>query len=130
MPESKSNQQAKHQNYQHWQTPANLLLLMAFIMPLVFSTWMALINNFSVETAHFSGREIGILQSLREVPGFLAFTAIFVLLIIREQRFALVSLLILAVGVFLTGYFPSVLGLYATTVIMSIGSWSQNSENQ
>ena len=121
MPESKSNQQAKHQNYQHWQTPANLLLLMAFIMPLVFSTWMALINNFSVEAAHFSGREIGILQSLREVPGFLAFTAIFVLLIIREQRFALVSLLILAVGVFLTGYFPSVLGLYATTVIMSIG---------
>ena len=94
---------------------------MAFTMPLIFSTWMALINNFSKEVAGFSGKEIGILQSLREVPGFLAFTAIWVLLIIREQRFALLSLLTLAIGVLLTGHFPSVFGLYITTVIMSIG---------
>ena len=101
--------------------PFALLLAMAFIMPLVFSTWMALINNFSQEMASFTGREIGILQSLREIPGFLAFTAVWVLLFIREQRFALLSLLILSVGVLLTGYFPSILGLYITTVIMSIG---------
>ena len=104
-----------------WRTPYVLLLLMAFIMPLIFSTWMALINNFSKEAADFTGREIGILQSLREIPGFLAFTAVWVLLFIREQRFALLSLLILAIGVLLTGYFPSVMGLYITTVIMSIG---------
>lgn len=104
-----------------WRTPANFLLLMAFIMPLVFSTWMALINNFSIEIANFTGKEIGILQSLREIPGFLAFTAIFLLLIIKEQRLALLSLLILAIGVFITGYFPTILGLYITTVIMSIG---------
>lgn len=106
---------------QTWRNPFVLLLLMAFVMPLIFSTWMALINNFSKEAADFTGKEIGILQSLREVPGFLAFTAVWVLLFIREQRFALVSLLTLAVGVLLTGYFPSVLGLYVTTVIMSIG---------
>ncbi len=104
-----------------WRNPFVLLLLMAFVMPLIFSTWMALINNFSKEAAEFTGKEIGILQSLREIPGFLAFTAVWVLLFIREQRFAIVSLLILAVGVLLTGYFPSVLGLYITTVIMSIG---------
>ena len=115
------NPSSNSTNHKTWQTPANLLLLMAFIMPLVFSTWMALINNFSVESASFTGREIGILQSLREIPGFLAFTAIFVLLFIKEQRFALVSLLLLSIGVFLTGYFPSVLGLYITTVVMSIG---------
>lgn len=104
-----------------WRNPKTLLLLMAFVMPLVFSTWMALLNNFTTEAASFTGREIGILQSLREIPGFLAFTAIFVLLIIREQKFAILSLLTLSIGVFLTGYFPSVLGLYITTVIMSIG---------
>ncbi|MGH1484565.1 MAG: MFS transporter, partial [Cellvibrionaceae bacterium] len=104
-----------------WKTPFVLLLLMAFVMPLIFSTWMALINNFSKEAAGFTGKEIGILQSLREIPGFLAFTAVWVLLIIREQRFALLSLLLLSIGVLLTGYFPSVLGLYITTVIMSIG---------
>ncbi len=104
-----------------FKNPLVLLLVMAFVMPLIFSTWMALINNFSKEAADFTGREIGILQSLREVPGFLAFTAVWVLLVIREQRFAILSLLILAVGVLLTGYFPSVMGLYITTVIMSIG---------
>ncbi|MGS2717022.1 MFS transporter [Eionea flava] len=106
---------------QQWRTPFILLLLMAFVMPLIFSTWMALINNFSTEAAAFTGKEIGILQSLREVPGFLAFTVVWVLLLIREQQLAIVSLLLLAIGVLLTGYFPSVLGLYITTVIMSIG---------
>ncbi|GHA19342.1 MFS transporter [Arenicella chitinivorans] len=104
-----------------WQTPASLLLLMAFIMPLAFSTWAALINNFSNESAGFTGREIGILQSLREIPGFLAFTAVWLLAFIREQRFALLALFLLAFGVVVTGYFPTVMGLYVTTVIMSIG---------
>lgn len=99
----------------------NFLLLIAFIMPIAFSGWMALLNNFAVESAGFTGREIGILQSLREVPGFLSFAAVFVLLFIHEQRFAVVSLFLLGLGVFLTGFFPSVLGLYVTTVIMSIG---------
>jgi hypothetical protein len=104
-----------------WQKPEILLLLMAFIMPLAFSTWTALINNFSQEAAGFTGREIGILQSLREVPGFLAFTAVLLLAFIKEQRFAMLSLLLLSAGVLLTGFFPSVVGLYITTVVMSVG---------
>lgn len=99
----------------------HFLLLIAFAMPIAFSTWMALLNNFSIDAAAFTGREIGILQSLREVPGFLAFTAVFVLWVLHEQRFAVLSLGMLGIGVFLTGFFPSVLGLYATTVLMSIG---------
>ena len=99
----------------------NFLLACAFIMPLTFSVWQALLNNFAVERAAFTGAEIGILQSLREVPGFLAFTAVFLLLFIREQRFALLSLLVMSVGVALTPFFPSALGLYATTVVMSLG---------
>ncbi len=103
------------------KTPENLLLAMAFIMPLVFSVWMALLNNFVVEKANFTGIEIGILQSLREVPGFLAFTVIYVLLFIREQKLAYISLGLTSIGVAATGFFPSVVGLYLTTVIMSIG---------
>ncbi|MCH1413609.1 MAG: MFS transporter, partial [Glaciecola sp.] len=52
---------------------------MAFVMPFVFSTWMTLLNNFVIEKAAFTGAEIGLLQSIREIPGFLAFTAIYVL---------------------------------------------------
>ena len=97
------------------------LKAMAFIMPLVFSVWMVLLNNFVVEVADFSGKEIGLLQSLREVPGFLAFTVVLVLLVIKEQTLILWSLLTLCLGVAVTGYFPSEMGLYCTTVIMSIG---------
>ena len=67
------------------KTPTNLLIAMAFIMAMTFSVWNVLLNNFVVEKAAFTGKEIGILQSLREVPGFLAFTAIYLLLWIREQ---------------------------------------------
>ena len=104
-----------------WNTPQFLLLAMAFILPLVFSVWMVLLNNFVVEKAAFTGKEIGILQSLREVPGFLAFTAVYLLLFIKEQKLALLSLAVTAIGVAVTGFFPSAFGLYITTIIMSMG---------
>lgn len=104
-----------------FHSPEMLLLLMAFIMSLTFAVWNVLLNNFVIENAQFTGREIGILQSLREVPGFLAFTAIYLLLFIREQKFAYVFLGLMSIGVMATGNFPSEYGLYITTVIMSIG---------
>ena len=106
------------------------LKAMAFIMPLVFSVWMVLLNNFVVEVANFTGKEIGILQSLREIPGFLAFTVVLVLLVLKEQTLILWSLLTLSLGVAATGYFPSEIGLYCTTVIMSIGFHYYETVNQ
>jgi len=104
-----------------WQNPHTLLILMSVAMPIAFSSWAALLNNFVVERAGFTGVEIGILQSLREVPGFLAFTTVFVLLILREQTFAVIALALLGIGVALAGFFPSAIGLYLTTVLMSTG---------
>ena len=104
-----------------YNKPELLLLTMTFIMPLVFSVWMVLLNNFVIEKAAFTGKEIGILQSLREIPGFLAFTAIYVLLFIKEQTFALLSLALTCIGVAFTGFFPTTLGLYLTTILMSVG---------
>ena len=98
-----------------------LLFILAIGSPIAFSVWQALLNNFVVEIANFGGKEIGMLQSLREVPGFLAFTVVFLLLFIRQQNFAIISLILLGIGTVLTGYFPSILGLYITTVIMSTG---------
>ena len=101
--------------------PISLLILMSIAMPIAFNAWSAMLNNFVVEKAAFTGVEIGILQSLREVPGFLSFTLIFVLLVIKEQTFAVFSLALLGLGVCLTGFFPTVYGLYFTTVLMSTG---------
>jgi len=107
-----------------------LLFLMALAMPMAFSTWMVVINNFAVERAAFDGAEIGMLQSLREVPGFMAFAVILILPFIREQRLALLSLALLAFGTAVTGYFPSVFGLYVTTVVASIGFHYYETVNQ
>ncbi|ELI0634306.1 MFS transporter [Vibrio harveyi] len=104
-----------------WRTPQNFLLLISIIVPIAFSTWMALLNNFVIEKANFDGADIGLLQSVREIPGFLAFTVVFVLLFICEQRFMLVSLAMLTLGTAITGYFPSLFGLLFTTLLMSTG---------
>jgi hypothetical protein len=106
---------------QQLQKPEIYLYLFAAAVPICFASWQALINNFAVERAGFTGVEIGILQSLREVPGFLAFAVVFLLVMMREQTIAFVSLLALGIGTALTGMLPSVLGLYCTTVLMSVG---------
>ena len=105
----------------HWQTPVTFLVLASIAMPLGFSAWSELLNNFAIEKAAFTGVEIGILQSLREIPGFLAFTTVFVLLLLKEQTFAVMALAIFGLGIALTGFFPSEYGLYFSAVLMSIG---------
>lgn len=114
-------QKATNKQLKSWQSPFVFLAVAHIIMAITFAAWMAMLNNFVVEEAAFTGAEIGMLQSLREIPGFLAFTAVFVLLVFSEQVFALISLCVLSIGVAITGLFPSVYGLYATTVLMSIG---------
>ena len=104
-----------------WKTPQNFLLLISIVVPIAFSSWMALLNNFVIEKANFDGADIGLLQSVREIPGFLAFTVVFVLAFIREQRFMLISLAMLTVGTAITGLFPSLTGLLLTTILMSTG---------
>jgi len=106
---------------QHLQKPEIFLYLFAAAVPISFAAWQALINNFAIEQAGFTGIEIGILQSLREVPGFLAFAVVFLLVMMREQTIAFVALLALGIGTAITGMLPSVLGLYFTTVLMSVG---------
>ena len=110
--------------------PDILLYVMAAAVPIAFGVWQSLLNNFAIESAGFTGVEIGILQSLREVPGFLAFSVVFVLLLIREQTLAVVSLLVMGLGTALTGYFPSEVGLYCTTVLMSLGFHYYETVNQ
>ncbi|MYL83929.1 MFS transporter [Desulfovibrio aerotolerans] len=83
--------------------------------------WQTLINNFAVEAAHLSAGQLGFVQSIREVPGFLSMLVIYVLLIFTEQRAASLAVLLLGVGLCLTGYFPSFWGLTATTLLMSTG---------
>jgi hypothetical protein len=100
---------------------AKLLLLMASFSTISFATWNCLLNNYAVESLSFTGVEIGLLHSIREIPGLLAFTVVFVLMFIREQKLAYLSVLLLGGGIAVTGLFKSNMGFYITTVIMSVG---------
>jgi len=83
--------------------------------------WLTLFNNFAVEVAGLDGSHIGVIQSLREVPGFLALLAVYVIMILKEHRLSAVSVLFLGLGLALTGFFPSYPGLILTTLVMSFG---------
>ena len=102
-------------------TREQLLYLLAAAVPIAFTAWNALLNNFVVEVARFDGEKIGLLQSIREIPGLLAFSIVFILLIFRQQTAAYFSLFLLGFGTLITGFFPSTIGLYITTLIMSVG---------
>ncbi|MCW9033691.1 MAG: MFS transporter [Rhodospirillales bacterium] len=104
-----------------WRSPKGLLILISAAMPLSLGTWMALINNFAIERAAFDGADIGMLQSIREIPGFLAFAVVFLLLLFREQTLAMIALMMLGIGTAFTGLFPTFWGLCATTLFMSVG---------
>ena len=107
-----------------------LIYLFAIAVPISFATWMSMLNNFVVEVASFDGAKIGILQSIREIPGLLAFTVLFVLLMVAQQRLAYISLIFLGIGTALTGYFTNAMGLYITTFIMSLGFHYMETLNQ
>jgi len=112
---------ADAQRLPRWRRPEGLLYLMAFAMPISFATWSALLNNFVVEMAGFSGVEIGWLHTVREIPGLLAIGVIAILLIVREQVLAMVALLLLGVASALTAMFPTLGGILMLTLLSSIG---------
>jgi hypothetical protein len=83
--------------------------------------WMALFTNFAKEVIGVNGFEVGLAQSVREIPGFLTFLVIYVLLFVKEHRLSAWSVVLLGIGVAITGYFTTLPGLLFTTMVMSIG---------
>lgn len=104
------------------QRPMYQFLIMLTIASAVgLQGWRTLFNNFAVEVIGLDGFHIGIIQSVREIPGLLALCAIFFLFVLKEYHLSSLSIVILGVGVFLTGFFPSYTGLLCTTLLMSFG---------
>ncbi|WP_299283600.1 MFS transporter [uncultured Tateyamaria sp.] len=113
-----------------WRRPITLLFLMAFAMPIGFSVWLALLNNFVVEAANFDGADIGLLHAIREIPGFLAVGVIVVIMFMREQVLGLVSLVMLGLATAVTAQFPELTGILILTFISSVGFHYYETVNQ
>jgi len=106
------------------------LMVLTICSAVGLQAWLTLFNNFAVEVAGLEGFHIGVIQSVREIPGFLALLAIFVMLLVKEHRLSALSTLLLGVGLAATGLFPSFIGLLITTLIMSFGFHYYETTNQ
>ncbi|RLJ99007.1 MFS transporter [Ruegeria conchae] len=113
-----------------WRRPMTLLFVMALTMPIAFNAWSALLNNFVIEAANFDGADIGLLHTVREIPGFLAVGVIAVIIFIREQVLAMISLMMLGAATAVTAWFPSLGGLLFVTLFSSIGFHYYETVNQ
>ncbi len=106
------------------------LLVLTICSAVGLQTWRTLFDNFAVNAAGLEGRHVGVIQSVREIPGFLTLLAVYVTLVIREHKLSALSILILGLGVGITGFFPSYPGLMLTTLAMSFGFHYYETTNQ
>jgi hypothetical protein len=102
-------------------SPVAFLMALHFINWVGFAGWNAMLHNYTVDKLNFGWFEAGLTQTVREIPGFLAFTAIFWLLWFREQTVAYVSLIVLGIGVAMTGQISTTTGMLIATFVMSVG---------
>ena len=121
---------ADAQHLPRWRRPLVLLFLMALAMPIAFNTWAALLNNFVIDAAQFDGADIGLLHTVREIPGFFAIGVIAIIIFVREQVLGLVSLILLGVATAVTAYFPTLGGILTLTMLSSIGFHYYETVNQ
>jgi len=106
------------------------LMVLTICSTIGLQAWLTLFNNFAADQVGLTGREVGVIQSVREIPGFLTFLAVFVMMIIKEHRLSALSVILLGAGLGFTGMFPSYAGLMITTLIMSFGFHYFETTNQ
>ena len=106
------------------------LLVLSVSATVGLHVWRTLLDNFAVHAIGLNGSHIGLLQSIRELPGFLALLVVYVLLLVREHRLSALSVLVLGIGVAVTGFLPTFYGLVFSTLLMSFGFHYFETTNQ
>lgn len=106
------------------------LVIMTAASTIGLQGYTILFNNFAAEMVHLNGSQVGIVQSIREIPGLLTLLLVFVLLFIREHRLAALSVVLLGLGTGITGLNPSYGWVIFTTIVMSFGFHYYESTNQ
>lgn len=100
-----------------------MLVIMAgnFLLNFSYQVWRSLFNNFAVDELGVRADQIGLIQSVREIPGLLGFTVGLLAVMLTEMRIAGLSVVLLGLGISLTGSATGFWGLTASTVLMSVG---------
>lgn len=106
------------------------LLLLVIAATAGHQGWRTLFNNFAVDEVGINGFQMGVIQSVREMPGFLTFLVIYILLFMREEKLSAWGILLMGVGIAMTGLLPSFQGILLSIFIMSLGFHYFETTNQ
>ncbi|MEW6755708.1 MAG: hypothetical protein AB1505_32730, partial [Candidatus Latescibacterota bacterium] len=107
--------------FAQWTRSWLLLLAAVFGTGIFFGVQLTLYNNFVVETLHIEPHQLGFVEGLREVPGFL--NALFIALVIRVAPpvVGAVSLVVMGLGIMAYAQTSSVLALASFSLVWSLG---------
>jgi predicted MFS family arabinose efflux permease len=95
---------------------SNLVLMFGF------NVWRTVFNNLVVEDLGLGAGAVGAIQSIRELPGLMGFLfVLMVSLLGSELRVMAANVLILGVGLILTGLAQGVLAVVLGTLVTSVG---------
>jgi predicted MFS family arabinose efflux permease len=86
-----------------------------------FRVWQALFSNFAVLQFAATAGQIGLAQSIREIPGLLGASVGLMALALAEMRIAAISVVVMGVGIIMTGASGSYSALLLSTFVMSSG---------
>ena len=114
-------QQAGQRSGEELKRLFRTLAFSSFFLYFGFNVWRAVFNNFAVEELGVTATQIGVIQSVRELPGLLAFTIGFLVLWISEMRLIGISVLLLGLGIVIGGGASGMGVLLVGSLVMSIG---------
>ncbi len=98
-----------------------VIVLTNFLLAFGFQLWRSLFNNFAIGELGVQADQMGLIQSIREIPGLLGVSVGLLALLLTEMRIAGLSVILMGIGVGLTGSAGSLPGLVASTCLMSDG---------
>lgn len=97
------------------------LVVSNFMLYFGFRVWQAMFNNFAVEEMAIGPGSMGWIQAVRELPGLMGFVVGFLALFLSEVRIMALSVILLGIGMFMTGQATEIPFLLFSTVVMSFG---------
>lgn len=116
-----NNVQAQDQRQRRQVSDLALVGIATFGMNAAMAGYLAIYNNFLVNDMHISAQGLGFLESLREVPGFLAVVMAAATVQFRESRLAAAALALMGLGLAAISGAHAFWYLTIVIVIWSIG---------
>ncbi len=104
-----------------WNRDFTLLAVAVFAMGGFFGVTLTLFNNFIVERLSIEAHELGLVEALREVPGFLNVGFVALVVFLPGALVGAVCLLAMGLGIGAYGWIDSVTTLALLSLVWSLG---------